>query len=339
MPQQRKFVIGGPQPAARSATTAATRAPRRPSWTGSAAATAPAGVAGFHSAAPPPRAAKAPVLLPRVRLPELPPTPPEGYTGDAINDALDDLLRQAAASLKHLDGIRAKLPAAQRQGSTKDKRSDASNFWKPRCRADLWGDDDCWDDLSSNGDSDLESCDSAGVDVDEDGLWDFLRAACNSEPAGSANRATGRKAAEPPNRTFTEARRPQPAPKPTRVAGEAASQGEERSADGPAERARANGFRFGTYGASSSSSGRPPLPGSGYAAGAEVQGPEAQISAALNKAQAEGTDAVRATLKRLLLKWHPDKAPQGDGDAAVAARMEATRVLRFVLQERKRLGI
>jgi len=290
-----------------------------------------------------PRAAKGPVLLPRVGLPEVPPTPPEGYTGDSINDALDDLLRQAAASLKHLDGIRAKLPAASRgknhQGSTKDRRSDASNFWKPRCRSDLWGeDDDFWDDLDSEADSDLEGLDAADVDVNEEELWDFLRAACNAEPAGSSNRASARKAA-PPNRIFAEARRPKPVPKPTCPNSEADSRGEETTTEGGAERARANGFRFGTYGSSASSSGRPSIPGSVGTAASETQTHEAQISMALNKAQSHGADSVRATLKRLLLKWHPDKAPQGDGEKDVAARAEATRVLRFVLQERKRLGI
>lgn len=39
----------------------------------------------------------------------------------------------------------------------------------------------------------------------------------------------------------------------------------------------------------------------------------------------------REALKRLLLRWHPDKAPQ-------AAQAEATRVLRFILQERERPG-
>lgn len=290
-----------------------------------------------------PRAAKGPVLLPRVGLPEVPPTPPEGYTGDSINDALDDLLRQAAASLKHLDGIRAKLPAGSQgpkhQGSMKDRRSDASNFWKPRCRSDLWGeDDDFWDDLDGEADSDSESLDSADVDANEEGLWDFLRAACNAEPAGSSNRSRSTKAA-PPNRIFAEARQAKPVPKPSCPTSEAWSHGEERANQGAAERARAHGFRFGTYGSSTSSSGRSSIPGGVGGATSEVQTPEAQISMQLDKAQFQGADAVRATLKRLLLKWHPDKAPQGDSEKDVAARAEATRVLRFVLQERKRLGI
>jgi hypothetical protein len=270
-------------------------------------------------------------------------TPPEGYTGDSINDALDDLLRQAAASLRHLDGIRNKLPTAQPQ-ETRHKRSDANDFWKPRCRADLWGDDDLYGDSGSEMDSDLGSPDgtsSPGVEVEEEQLWDFLRAACKAEPAGPASKATPRKGTGAPSRPAARSQQPQPA-RSQRPTSEAPPRSEEKPADAPNERASANGFRFGTYGRSSNTaggSGQPSMQGFCCSAGPATQKPEAQISSALLKAQANGPDAVRSTLKQMLLKWHPDKAPQGDSAEAVAARAESTRVLRYVLQERQRLGL
>lgn len=99
-------------------------------------------------------------------------------------------------------------------------------------------------------------------------------------------------------------------------------------------RGEKGGFRFGIYG---DRAGRPPLPGSLQEAASPA--PEIKVSAALAAAKAEGPEAVRRAVKELLLKWHPDKAPQGDSPEAVAARAESTRVLRHVLQERKRLGL
>jgi hypothetical protein len=75
-----------------------------------------------------------------------------------------------------------------------------------------------------------------------------------------------------------------------------------------------------------------------HAVGA-LTGPEADVRAALSAAQTEGSAVARKVLKQLLLRWHPDKAPQGDSPVAIAAKEEATRVLRFVLQERQRLGL
>jgi len=348
----RSFLLGGPQPppGARSAPVAV--APRRQSWKGGAAA-GPAAAAAFLKAAPqsaPRRSASqlrssgpaAARSLPKVLIPDFPETPPDGYTEDSIDDALDDLLRQAAASLKHLDSIRAKLAPASRPGASKDKRHGVGDFWKPRCRADLWGDDDdegLWGDLGSETESDDSDSDSPpGLRVEEDELWDFLRNACSAKPAGPANRTATGQASGPSQHGYAKAQQPRPAPKPHSASGEASSRGDERSATGPAERARANGFRFGTYGASSGVGGRPPLPGQ-CAAGSEAQKPEAQISSALVKAQEDGPSAVRTTLKQLLLRWHPDKAPQGNSPEEVAARAESTRALRFVLQERKRLGL
>jgi len=68
-------------------------------------------------------------------------------------------------------------------------------------------------------------------------------------------------------------------------------------------------------------------------------GPEREVTLALEAARAAGgQDAGRQALKRLLLRWHPDKV-RGDGPEAQAAQDEATRVLRFILQERERLGL
>jgi len=52
-----------------------------------------------------------------------------------------------------------------------------------------------------------------------------------------------------------------------------------------------------------------------------------------------GQDEARKTMKRLLLKWHPDKAPQGDGPDEAKARERATKALRFIISERERLKL
>jgi len=67
--------------------------------------------------------------------------------------------------------------------------------------------------------------------------------------------------------------------------------------------------------------------------------PEAEVRAALTAAKAGGPCAIRKALKQLLLRWHPDKAPQNDSKEAAAARAESTRVLRFILDERERLNL
>jgi len=105
------------------------------------------------------------------------------------------------------------------------------------------------------------------------------------------------------------------------------------------------GFRFGGQQRSSSqskpskSSVPPPPPSPPPAPQRELSGPEREVASKLAAASQAGPEELKSVLKRLLLKWHPDKAPQGDGASAIAAREEATRVLRFVLSERARLGI
>jgi hypothetical protein len=243
-------------------------------------------------------------------LPESPSLPPEGYVGESLNDALDDLLREAAASLKHLDGIRSRLPKAKN-----GRRHDSSDFWRPRCRAELWSEADFNGELDSEDDSDLSShCSAGDIDAEEENLWEFLRSACNSAGTRSADRARKTSAGASPRPPLPKAKA-QPRWSNT-------SEAPPRAADKPAERARRQGFQFGAY-----------------SAGTDAYTPEAQVSVALKKAQAEGAEAVKGELRKLLLKWHPDKAPQGDSPGDVAARAESTRVLRYVLQEKKRLGI
>jgi len=71
-----------------------------------------------------------------------------------------------------------------------------------------------------------------------------------------------------------------------------------------------------------------------------LAGPEAEVRSALEAAiSSGGADGCRQVLKRMLLRWHPDKALQGESAEAKAAQAESTRVLRFILQERDRLGL
>lgn len=104
-------------------------------------------------------------------------------------------------------------------------------------------------------------------------------------------------------------------------------------------RGHAAGFQFG--GSNSAAAGGAAT-GSGSKSqgpGRRVDGPEREVAATLVAAKAGGPEALKAVLKQLLLKWHPDKAPQGDDKESVAIREEATRVLRFILDERARLGV
>lgn len=59
---------------------------------------------------------------------------------------------------------------------------------------------------------------------------------------------------------------------------------------------------------------------------------EAGITETLLKAKAVGPDEIRKALKKLLLRWHPDKALRGDCVEAATAQAESTRILRFILE-------
>mmetsp|Transcript_57672 Transcript_57672/g.100970 ORF Transcript_57672/g.100970 Transcript_57672/m.100970 type:complete len:384 (-) Transcript_57672:198-1349(-) len=283
--------------------------------------------------------------------PDSPPSPLEaeafhGSSGDPDLDALDGLLRQASASLKKINKIREQLPS---QPPLPKRRVDTDSFWKPRCRSDLWNDDeDCWDFDDSDVDSEFGSQGSSvGIDLEEEALWEFLRTACGADlsgmrsgAAGGATRAAAAAAAAAHGRgseatSGTGHSRPKEPPSP----GMAGRKPYEPRVDGTATRGDRGGFRFGTYADKASHTARPPLPGGVAEVHSTSPTPEVKVSATLAAAKAQGPDAVRRAIKELLLKWHPDKAPQGDSPEAVAARAESTRVLRHVLQERKRLGL
>ncbi|CAE7308174.1 unnamed protein product, partial [Symbiodinium sp. CCMP2456] len=103
------------------------------------------------------------------------------------------------------------------------------------------------------------------------------------------------------------------------------------ASSGPS-RAHTAGFRFGGQGCSQAAKAMlvPPA----------LAGPEAEVRSTLEAAKLSGgTDGCRQVLKRMLLRWHPDKALQGESAEAKAAQAESTRVLRFILQERDRLGL
>lgn len=281
----------------------------------------------------------------------VPPAPAKHFPTSDVSDALDDLLLHARATLKQLDAMRARQAASSnREGTTgKSNRTGPAmkglggvrpQFWRPSCQAHLWtGVTHDLDGLFDSDDEDLESTDSEGS-VD----WDLLhgaRASRASRPmrfrspaAEAARAASAAKAAPLPKRGFSM---PPPGPKaepkargtPGAVPGakpapKPGSQGGQKK-QGP-HRGHAAGFSFGAQLVK--------------AAAATLAGPEAEVRAALEAAKTSGgSDAGRQALKRLLLRWHPDKAPQGESPEAKAAQAEATRVLRFILQERERLGL
>lgn len=282
---------------------------------------------------------------------KVPPAPAKHFPTNDVSDALDDLLLHARATLKQLDAMRARQAASSnREGATgKSNRTGPAmrglggvrpQFWHPSCQAHLWtGVTHDFDGLFDSDDEDLESTDSEGS-VD----WDLLHGARSrpgrfrSPAAEAARAASAAKAAPLPKRGFSM---PPPRPKAEQkprgtpagavpgASGAGAKpapnpQGGQKS-QGP-HRGHAAGFRFGAQLAK--------------AAAATLAGPEAEVRAALEAAKTSGgSDAGRQALKRLLLRWHPDKAPQGESPEAKAAQAEATRVLRFILQERERLGL
>jgi hypothetical protein len=291
---------------------------------------------------------------------------------DPINDALDQLLIETQASLHSLEALRNRITAGEPHTVQKrGKKTDASNFWNPRC-AGVWNlDEDSTSDLDSDCEFDdpdeISSVDSEFDSLDPASLWNLLRggapsqvpksgqgtsasqndsAAKRSVPGSFANvRNAPIPTAPSPAATATSSKQapsrgPPPAQGknaacgscPTRVNGARrppAPPPQTQHPSKPSERARAGGFQFGSFGSHSG----------GSANNAGSGGTEAEVKAVLEDAMAEGPNAVRKALKKLLLRWHPDKFPQGDTCEETSAREEATRILRFILNERERLGV
>ncbi|CAK9024214.1 Ras-related protein Rab-13 [Durusdinium trenchii] len=274
----------------------------------------------------------------------------KSFSTTEMSDALDDLLLHARATLKQLDAMRAqhaKNSGGSRQPVMRGLGGVRPHFWRPSCQAHLWtGATHDFDDLLFDSDEDLESSESEGS-VD----WDFLHGVRGAKPPGlgpfrspaadAARAASTAKAPPLPKRVFTVP----PPPPPRKTAKEdgntrgatgggappsssGAQQAQGQRCDGAkgAQRGHAAGFRFG------GAMAKAPAP--------TLAGPEAEVRASLEAAQSSGgADGGRQALKRLLLRWHPDKAQQGESPEAKAAQAEATRVLRFILQERERLGL
>jgi len=234
-------------------------------------------------------------------------------------------------------------------------------FWRPRCQAHLWGDGGGSCSGGSDSDSDLLSTDSE--DESDPSSWAFLHAARDAEAELKKARAAGafggvapgpvgaRATSQGAARAGSQGPRREPAAQRGRGGSSSTATGAgagtgagtrqgpagvSEGSRGTADRGQRAGFQFGGQVPGTGAGAQPRLAGGG---GEAIVGPEAEVTATLTAAQANGPSAVRKALKRLLLRWHPDKAPQGDGQEAVAAQAEATRVLRFILQERERLGI
>eukprot|EP00747_Dinoflagellata_sp_TGD_P191188 gnl/TRDRNA2_/TRDRNA2_54230_c0_seq1.p1 gnl/TRDRNA2_/TRDRNA2_54230_c0~~gnl/TRDRNA2_/TRDRNA2_54230_c0_seq1.p1 ORF type:complete len:389 (+),score=76.05 gnl/TRDRNA2_/TRDRNA2_54230_c0_seq1:87-1169(+) len=297
--------------------------------------------------------------------------------GDALDDLLADA-RSALKRLDHLRAQAAAAPQqhapskppatgvsgqrSRRAAGRVGPAAAAGGFWQPRCDAKLWrGLAD--DDVSLPGsDEDLESSDVSEDEDDE--AWAFLRSACGAsaadprparifaEPHDSARKAAAaaavaaaakHAAASGGNAVGSARGNPLRGGPELRASGGQArapcdpgrppQPNEEAKRPAADHRGRAAGFRFGGAATAGLGSGGsvPSTGGGGHH--------ESAIRAALVTAQTEGNGAVRKVLKQLLLKWHPDKAPQGDSPADAAARAEATQVLRFILQERERLNL
>mmetsp|Transcript_75363 Transcript_75363/g.133035 ORF Transcript_75363/g.133035 Transcript_75363/m.133035 type:complete len:375 (+) Transcript_75363:72-1196(+) len=280
---------------------------------------------------------------------------------------LDKLRAQQQAQAKAAkDGKNAKMPmgragynkAAQDASQTRrrDPRS-RPGFWKPSCNAHLWsggtpGTEDSLSQLGSD-DEDLESTDSECEEA-----WDFIRKGASGPRISPAAAAASAASAAFGRAGFQARGSSVPPPKP------AASSNDEGPADSAfksSAKPPSSGSGFSGYDKPPSSNREPPPAGEGQGAGrrghaagfrfgghstaageaagpgalTKASGPEAEVTATLEAAQASGgQEAARQALKRLLLRWHPDKAPQRE-----ASQTEATRVLRFILQERERLGL
>lgn len=255
--------------------------------------------------------------------------------GASANSRIPAAGSKTATSVGSTNKAAARLAAKQ--------RVEESRFWQPRCDAHQWGEgpDDCGS-LGSLSDLDTES-----ESEEEDPAWDFLRAASGPDtskgglgPRAAAAKACGVKAPQPPparpakrgaaGADFSKQR----AENPPRNAGAAEAE-EPRGTAGAARRGQEAGFRFGEK-ERKEGVGRV-SPGDG---GVARDADEEEIASTLASSMAKGgQDAARKAVKRLLLKWHPDKAPQGDGPEAVKARERATKALRFIIGERERLNL
>lgn len=248
----------------------------------------------------------------------------------------------------------------------------ADGFWRPRCDPRLWTDDGAFD--FENACSDSEST-TSGSENEAKAPWDFLggvsgrahpgRASvrgpsASSDPqvfkAGPSGPSFAVPAASPKAHAPPAAPAAPPGPaEPGRsggcrasgksgVAASAARQPAPRKPTAPPEgraedpqpsgslpRGHAAGFQFGTGAGATAAGGTGPS--------RCLEGPEREVAGMLAAAQVAGPEALKAVLKQLLLKWHPDKAPQGNDKNSAAIREEATRVLRFILNERERLAI
>jgi len=277
-----------------------------------------------------------------------PPKPPSKSvdpSGDPINDALDRLLHEARASLDYLDKMAAQVPEEElRKARRQLKQDGGSSFWNPRCGG-VWSVDDI---LNDDCDSDLDSDLASSAGSEDESLWNILHG--SKTPSTSSNSRIPTRSQTPTGLGSGigggDAGRSRSHGNAGRFGGQAfgskkASFDKEPAdesvpnmaseAGGPAPRACAGGFQFGNFGN--------PRQEARAGGGQPSDKPEVAITQAFITAQASGPGSVRKVLKRMLLQWHPDKAPQGDDAASVASREEATRVLRFILQERERLGI
>jgi len=279
---------------------------------------------------------------------------PTTQVDDPLSDALDELLGHAQASLKHLDYLQAKAKSYARPESGSERQrqplrrrdSGSSSFWNPRCHAHLWSEDLDFGDAAST----LSSDDSE----DDDVAWSFLNAAAAAEASRPSRPTPWQKVGGNPSEVPVRAQGP-PLPRaPPSSSSRAPSHQPPRPQDSgtnaagacppPAQhRGQRPGFRFGVAGQSAVHEERPEKsaahsrpPGQQTVKTADVC---AQVTSALESAKGTGSQATKSILRQLLLQWHPDKAPQGEDPLSVAARCQATDVMRFILKERERLHL
>lgn len=290
-------------------------------------------------------------------------------------DSLDDLLTNAKATLQFLEQVHRRTICTgisfeqSPAGRIPDQRQDARNrdFWRPRCNASLWtgnaGPDISMSDLGESDSDSISTCSSADV---THGAWSNPRLTRSTPVArrGSRNIGQGRETRQPnePACNHGCADNREEHGRPPNGAGVPREGGNPKDdfcgfepgnshscsgngfASASAQRGQRAGFQFGCQGSGvgAASNGKyrnEPKNSSNASAESGLRGPELEIARSLAEAKSAGPETTKTVLRQLLLKWHPDKAPQGSGSEALAARDEATRVLRFILQERIRLGI